>query len=1018
MNSIYRCRAKVAFRPARSDNVIVFPERQIDSISVKLKQNVSGFETNTKGGLDSLYYNFPGNECAVTLNDPYLDGAAWPTLENIGDVLMGSNAYMNAGTLLPKCEKGQDPGKTPCYPFYDKIDNPDLIDQAEDRGWIIISLYYEIEGVGITSEFQTYFRATKVTIDHGSKYPQVSMRGELAFNADFNQTIPVFFEKGKPVLKQLNDKIFAKSGYKIESVCGEDEDEVSEKSYKNTALSPGQLLQKYSKEKEFMEAYISAKAENAKTIQICNKIDYSCRSSKVFYLGKGLYKQYSINAEYTENSLARQFKRDNDPESKEPLPGLDKVEEGEFKFYVKNVTTTKKKKEGIEKKSPNALSRFDTQFDEIGDYSTANQAKIVFKGEAKGGNNFTIEKLEKNTAFGNAEEGIAYLGGKVVTVSEADGKVVIESPFNIWLSAKNQADQISLGYNIHQEYISLTGISVKEGDKIEYGTKVGEVQTEDKQTKTRYFIRPPQTGSSIISIDPGTVKLAMSTEEPLTEKEKEEQGADSSAGDNKGKTKIGWVGNTGRSTGSHLHAEIGPIGDVGYGGGTDYNVSELDQYITIGGQKATYWPVTSGYGPRFIFGKNQFHKGIDLGSRGDAPIDGQPIRLTDSSKYAVTQVGSESGYGTYALIDIGGGRGLFLAHLYAQPPAGADASDLIPSAANKVTAANVSKGGGGALPDKYCFQLKTEFQGVPRSLEIEPGKTVLSFVSNYDAWIEGGKDDTQVDPGVWIPDQYRNWFVNETEWKWDKGNLKVVINAIRRPGDRNQDWEGAVPTFSEYLNDYEYADYYDYIRSPSDLCYKRKTDGKLSCNECGKPSRSRGASGQSNDANDVKSEFPSGKFKYTCNNRNQSVVQAILDAGSALGVTNKMGLAAIVGNAIQESGLNPTAKNTAGANEFGLFQWNPSPGAQRFQLLEKYVADNGGNINSVPTQLNFFVWEVNTYSSLYGSLVSELNNASSAEDAAIDFERIYEKSLDTPGSSGYSNRISNTQEIFDCLTEQ
>ena len=271
MNSIYRCRAKVAFKPARSENVIVFPERQIDSVSVKLKQNVSGFETNTTGGVDKFYYNFKGNECTVTLNDPYLDGAAWPVLENIGEVLMGSSAYMNTGTLLPKCEKGQDPGKTPCYPFYDKIDNPNLINEGEGRGWIIISLYYEIEGVGITSEFQTYFRATKITIDHGSKYPQVTIRGEYAFNADFNQTVPVFFEKGKPVLKQLNDKIFSKAGYKIESICGEDEDEVSDKSYKNTALSPGQLLQKYSKEKEFTEAYISAKAKDAKIIQICNK---------------------------------------------------------------------------------------------------------------------------------------------------------------------------------------------------------------------------------------------------------------------------------------------------------------------------------------------------------------------------------------------------------------------------------------------------------------------------------------------------------------------------------------------------------------------------------------------------------------------------------------------------------------------------------------------------------------------------------------------------------------------------
>ena len=1013
MNSIYRCRAKVAFKPARSENVIVFPERQIDSVSVKLKQNVSGFETITTGGVDKFYYNFKGNECTITLNDPYLDGIAWPALENIGEVLSGSSALMNTGTLLPKCEKGQDPGTTPCYPFYDKIDDPDLVNRSEGRGWIIISLYYEIEGIGITSEFQTYFRATKVTIDHGSKYPQVTMRGEYAFNADFNQTIPVFFEKGEPVLKQMNDKIFSKAGYKIESVCGEDEDEVSEKSYKNTALSPGQLLQKYSEEKEFTEAYISAKAENAKIIQICNKIDYSCRSSKVFYLGKGLYKQYSINAEYNQNSFADNTSQPkvDDPESKEPLPGLDKVGEGEFKYDRHNTKTTEKKKDEIEKKSPNAFKKLDKQFDEIADYSTANQAKVVFKGEASKLSKFTVEKLEKNTPFGNAKEGIAYLGGIVTSVSKEEGRVVIRSPFILYLSSTSKDNPKSAAYSIHQEYTSLTGISVKEKQEIEYGTKVGDVQEGDKQTKTRYFIKPPQDGSSVISLDPPSVGLAMSTEESLTDKEKEDQGPDSSDKSNPDGPIIGWVGNTGNSSAPHLHAEIRSSGK-GPDTAQPVTAASFDPYITIGGKKPSQWVTTSNHGSQNP--DRPGHKGVDIAGTG---ILGQPIRLINGK---FTETGIAGRYGTFSAADIGGGKEIFLAHLLAKPPAGKDLAQIGSSAANKTTSGDLSKGGGGPRPDKYCFQLKTEFQGVPRSLEIEPGKTVVSFITSYDDWIEGGKDDTQVDPGVWIPDQYRNWFINETEWKWDKGNLKVVISAIRRPGDRNQDWEGAIPTFSEYLQDYDYTSYYDYIRSPSDLCYKRKTDKKLSCSECGKPPSNRGGTGENNATSqtDVKSEFPAGKFKYTCNGRNQSTVQAILDAGSALGVTNKMGLAAIVGNAIQESRLNPTAKNTAGANEFGLFQWNPSPGAQRFQLLERYVADNGGDINSVGTQLNFFVWEVNNYSSLYGNLASELNNASSAEDAAIDFERIYEKSSDTPGSTGYNNRINYTQEIFDCLTEQ
>ena len=1004
MNSIYRCRAKVAFKPARSENVIVFPERQIDSVSVKLKQNVSGFETNTTGGVDKFYYNFKGNECTVTLNDPYLDGAAWPVLENIGEVLMGSSAYMNTGTLLPKCEKGQDPGKTPCYPFYDKIDNPNLINEGEGRGWIIISLYYEIEGVGITSEFQTYFRATKITIDHGSKYPQVTIRGEYAFNADFNQTVPVFFEKGKPVLKQLNDKIFSKAGYKIESICGEDEDEVSDKSYKNTALSPGQLLQKYSEEKEFTEAYISAKAKDAKIIQICNKIDYSCRSSKVFYLGKGLYKQYAINAEYNQNSFYNNTSRPkkDDPESKEPLPGLDKVGEGEFKYNKHNPKTTKKKKEEIEKKSSNAFKRFDGQFDEIGDYSTANQAKVVFKGITKN-LNFVIEKLEKHAALGNAKEGIAYLGGMVTSVSKEDGRVVIRSPFILYLSSKDQPK--SAAYSIHQEYTSLTGISVEENEEIEYGTKVGDVQEGDKQTKTRYFIKPPQDGSSVISIDPSSVGLAMSAEGSLTDKEKEGQGPDSSDGSNPEGPIIGWVGNTGEGSGPHLHAEIRASGQ-GPGSAQVVTAASFDPYITIGGKKPSQWVTTSKHGN--LNPDRPGHKGVDIAGSG---ILGKPIRLINGE---FTENGTAGGYGTFSAADIGGGKEIFLAHLLVDPPPGKELAQIGSSASNKVTSGNLSKGGGAPLRDKYCFQLKTEFQGVPRSLEIEPGKTVLSFVSNYDAWIEGDKDDTQVDPGVWIPDQYRNWFVNETEWKWDKGNLKVVINAIRRPGNRNQDWEGAVPTFSEYLNDYEYANYYDYIRSPSDLCYKRKTDGKLSCNECGKPPRSRGASGQSNGANDVKSEFPPGKFKYACSKYNPTNIQKVVDAASQLGINSAAGIAGILGNGLKESSvngifLNPAALGAAG--ELGIFQWN----GPRRAGLEQHAAKIGGDPRSINTQVSWFVYEVKN--NKFGGAISgeemirQLNATNSANEATRIFEAAYERA----GIPVLGDRQQFAREVLECL---
>jgi len=1009
VNSIYRCRAKVAFKPAKSKNVIVFPERQIDSVSVKLKQNVTTFNTNTSGGLDDLLYSTKDNECTVTLNDPYLDGAAWPVLGNMAQVMSGFNAYQNAGTLLPKCEKGQDPDSTPCYPFYDTIDDPDLVNLAENRGWIIISLYYEIEGIGITSEFQTYFKATKVTIDHGSKYPQVTMRGQYAFSTDFNQTIPVFFEKGKPVLKQLNDKIFSKSGYKIESVCGEDEDEVSEKSYKSTALSPGQLLQKYSGEKEFMDAYISAKAENAKVIQICNKTDYSCRASRVFYLGKGLYKQYSINAEYAINEfdITTSRPKTSDPENPEPLPGLAQVGEGEFKFSKNNNNAVTETIEKINAASSNAFTKFEGQFDEIGDYSTGNQAKVVFKGEAKG-KKFTITKLEKNAAFGNAKEGMSYLGGKVTTVSKEEGRVVVKSTLTINLSAQNKEQR----YYIHQEYTSLSGIKVKEGDDIEIGAKVGEVQTGDKQTKTRYFIRPPQAESSVISITPATVRLTMSVTEPLKDKEQEDKAPDSSSGDNEGKTLVGWVGYSGNvdppgKDGAHLHAEISTLTGVGFKNDISPKVTaaDLDPYITIGGKKPSQWETGSPYGPR----NGKLHEGVDIVGAG---IIGQPIDITNPN-IKVNDVGSKGGYGSYVVLDIGGGKGLLLAHLLPSPPQGADKADLIPAVANKVTSSPVSSGGAAPLQDKFCFQLKTEFQGVPRALEIEPGKTVLSFVSDYDSWIEGGKDDTQVDPGVWVPDEYRNWFVNETEWKWEKGNLKVTVNALRRPDTtQNQTWEGLVPTFSEYLQDYEYADYYDYIRSPSDLCYKRK-DGKLSCNECGKPSSARREPGQIG-ANDVKSEFPPGKFKYTCSKYNPTNIQKVIDAASQLGINSAAGTAGILGNGLKESSvngvyLNPQALGAAG--ELGIFQWN----GPRKAALEQYAAKIGGDPKSINTQMSWFVYEVKN--NKFGGAISgeemirQLNATNSANEATRIFEAAYERA----GTPVLDDRQQFAREVLECL---
>lgn len=69
-------------------------------------------------------------------------------------------------------------------------------------------------------------------------------------------------------------------------------------------------------------------------------------------------------------------------------------------------------------------------------------------------------------------------------------------------------------------------------------------------------------------------------------------------------------------------------------------------------------PVTSGFGYRYIFGKTQFHKGIDFG----APV-GTPIYATGNG--IVTYSGMGTGYGRYVEISHGNGLVTRYGHLSA-----------------------------------------------------------------------------------------------------------------------------------------------------------------------------------------------------------------------------------------------------------------------------------------------------------------------------------------------------------------
>lgn len=74
---------------------------------------------------------------------------------------------------------------------------------------------------------------------------------------------------------------------------------------------------------------------------------------------------------------------------------------------------------------------------------------------------------------------------------------------------------------------------------------------------------------------------------------------------------IARTGNTGDSTGPHL--------DIRWADGRPITKADADRYFTVGGKAPSSYGVTSGYGPRNLFGRS-FHAGIDFGTPTGLPI--------------------------------------------------------------------------------------------------------------------------------------------------------------------------------------------------------------------------------------------------------------------------------------------------------------------------------------------------------------------------------------------------------------
>jgi hypothetical protein len=422
----------------------------------------------------------------------------------------------------------------------------------------------------------------------------------------------------------------------------------------------------------------------------------------------------------------------------------------------------------------------------------------------------------------------------------------------------------------------------------------------------------------------------------------------------------------------------------------------LDGIIKVGGKNPSEWQQTGDYGE--LRKNNRTHKGVDIAGAG---IENQYITLLNGT---VTEVGNEpGGYGNYVVISTPKGE-ILLGHLSDGSTAG-------------VTGTKVSTGsrfGSGVRggPAVRGAEITTEFKGVPRALRITPGRTILSFVTRYDEWVEKGKP-ADIDPGVWIAGRFSKYIVSQANYTWNQGDLRVSLTGIT-------DWGVDVakadsPSFDEYLAVAgldKTKDYYGYIRSLGDLCWKLE-GGKTSCEEiCQETEKLRNflKPGDQTNGPSVDSNFPASQCNYIGNylKASTSTMNEVMAALKSVGITNPYAYAGVLGNFQIESGIRAnrhklrdpgrgcTKTQTPG---YGIAQWCYS----RQDNIRSFCGDS----STLDCELRFMIKEIREGRDVAPGIIAAMNNAKSAEEAASLWNQYYER-----GDGKVSERSIEAGKIY------